>query len=370
MKRLKYVALIAVLLVDSAMCSDTLSPEDPSFRFERLLRSKLAAIESTKANATFFVDDIETGRSMIRKSGLWTDKEILNVCFWNGSENEKKAVIQSAAIWNTASRLQLSFTQRDGRARSCVRPEKSEIRISLSNADTSLTYEGGQDKNGNWSLIGRQSIFVPIGQDPKKQYDVTMNLPHVGGYLEVGDLKELNFTVRHEFGHALGLFHEFQSEVCTDWINIKKFADDNNWYGNSAKVNLEPLPTLTGKLKVEFTKIGPYDVNSVMQYNFPLVYYCERPPAPNPCKRSKDIETPSPDDIKTLVSAYGPTAKKTSPGPSKAFAGDSYKTMSGLYKKQYDFAQSANRDTAGAVATVKEALNSIERFSQGIVESN
>jgi len=72
------------------------------------------------------------------------------------------------------------------------------------------------------------------------------------------------------------------------------------------------------------TLAGPYDVLSLMQYNFRPNWWVVRPGQTNPCLRTVDVHLPSPGDKATLSAAYGaalPPPPSAAPAPTDAVTG-------------------------------------------------
>lgn len=301
-----FLAVVATIASFTCVASDRIRPNDPAQRLEVLINKGLEMTKSNFSPLAPHADAIYGARSIFLRAGQWTSKSVLNVCFWNGNLAEQQAVAKSALRWDGKSKLMLSLYSSRGVPRKCTSIDSGDIRIALSPAGLKDKYEYGQDPGGNWSLIGKQSTFVPQGKADSARYAITMNLPQVGSLLAMGNHAGLDFTVGHEFGHALGLLHEFQAGICMDWIDIKKFAADEGWYGPVAIRSLDPLPLLEGtRFEQEYGTKGSYDVDSIMQYNFPSQYYISRSSQANPCRRVMDVSAPSPGDFQTVVEMYG-----------------------------------------------------------------
>ncbi|MBB3119264.1 hypothetical protein [Pseudoduganella violacea] len=354
--------LAGMLLLCAASCqaSDSVLAANPAGVFERLILDAIAVADRNAEKSGFFAESIAAARSIAQNSALWTGDKI-SVCFWNGEEAARLAVAQSAQRWNKASRIALDLYEASGKTRRCVNAETADIRVSLNGQDAALRYFPGQERQGNWSLIGRQSNFPPVGEGRGVRYDVTVNLPEVLGKLALNDLDQLDFTVGHEFGHALGLLHEFQAEVCAGWIDIDTLASDQGWAKPDAALNLAPLTDLT----IRYQTVGAYDKFSIMQYNFAAKYYVQKPPEVNPCRRDKDVIAPSKGDFATLKELYGKPKGQVVAATQVLRV---YGGMAGLRDKllkRRQFALQNHPPVADALGEVQRALQRLEDLEQG-----
>ncbi len=305
--RIRYILLTAsYVLFSEALASDQIRPDSPAHRLEVLIKKGLDATSEDVTASSSSANGVLAGRSIFLEANVWTSKSVLNVCFWNGSLPEQIAVAESAVRWNGRARLNLSLYSSPGIPRTCTDIDSGDIRIALSPAGVEDKYEAGQYRYESWSLIGQQSDFVPYGKPETARYAITMNLPKTAEALASGNLAHLNFTVRHEFGHAFGLMHEFQAGQCVDWIDLQQFATDYNISGNDYMLNLEPLPLTAGtRFGRPYGVKGDYDIDSIMQYNFKDKYYILSETKINPCRRVKNVVEPSPGDYKTIAELYG-----------------------------------------------------------------
>lgn len=340
-------------------------PTDPSMRFEALIADGLAAIDEEKDNALYFTDTLIAARSLFDRAAAWTGSS-LRVCFWNGDSKMQRAVVDSASRWNGVAGISLDFTDKPPNIRQCKTSEDGDIRVSLVAKAGSAPYRSDQARWGNWSLVGRQSEFQPPGSPAGTRYAVTLNLPQVDLDFKAGDLTSAHFTIGHEFGHALGLLHEFQAAICKGWIDIKQMADDQGWVGDAASYSLDSLPDIADKFKISLGVAGPYDVDSIMQYNFKAKYYVSKPGQTNPCRRKENVSIPSKADIATLVAIYGPRA----PHAVQAASSPGIKTKTppdlrtALLKAQKT-AAGMNPGMSGAINRVVDKLRRLDDFVAG-----
>ncbi len=357
---------LAICFASSAMAfgHDLPKPADPSTKFEKLVAEGRKTIESNAQPALFFSGDVIEARSVYDRVSLWTSKTLLKVCFWNGDNAAQEAVAKSAERWNGIARMTISFSDDAGGIRQCSDVNAADIRISLVATDAKLSYEPGQARAGNWSLVGRQAEFVPNGKPAGARYAVTMNLPYTSINLQSGDLGTLDFTVGHEFGHALGMMHEFQVAKCSGWIDVKQMAKDEGWSGDAASYALDPFPSIAQKFKIDLGVSGEYDVKSIMQYNFLAKYYVHKPGRTNPCERTKDVAQPSTGDLATLVAMYGAPGTEAILSPADALATRSAEAISRL-RSGLRTASGMNPGMASALAETLAHIEKLQAFEQG-----
>lgn len=156
----------------------------------------------------------------------WAETQELRVCFYGGTDELRKKILNIAKTWIDHTNLRLSANSLAGLT--CRNKDDSEIRI-------------GFDEPGHWSYIGNDSI---------NEYLISNNLSSLNlSKFDKNPPPEPRFTgiVLHEWGHALAIHHEHQSpsggcETEYNWPLLYKYYETN--YGwNQAKVdnNLKPL---------------------------------------------------------------------------------------------------------------------------------
>jgi hypothetical protein len=258
--------------------------------------------------------DIINARSVLATALLWMPAN-LTVCFWNGTDPVKKVVSDFARDWAKAANISLSFDT-GGRFRECTNRNSADIRVAFGPGG-SHTFAQGQDPFGNWSQVGRQS---------RGSTDVSLNLFNVPSLVDAGIQDEAAFLVRHEFGHALGAMHEHQRQACADAFDLEAMARDLNWSMDLVRANVASF-TAADTDAFGLRGIGPYDPDSIMQYNFSPNWYKESVAGHlNPCLRITRIHELSPNDIAGVRTMYGPpvmAVAQTISAPPETRAGPS-----------------------------------------------
>ncbi|MBL4684616.1 MAG: outer membrane protein assembly factor BamD [Nannocystaceae bacterium] len=167
----------------------------------------------------------------------WPVGATLKVGFMDGSSEARKAVAQMAEVWTEHANLKWDF----------------HFGTAPANADILIRF----DAPGCTSALGTSSRMRAERGEP------SMNLCHMDGKLASPDFARV---VLHEFGHALGLYHEHQSPKASYSWNKDAVYQYYAAYGWSR-------PYVD---KWVFERISPnvvdasdYDPNSIMHYAFP-----------------------------------------------------------------------------------------------------
>jgi len=220
------------------------------------------------------IDDSEAARGVYSTIWVWPPTYTkLRVCFFGGPQLARQLIAQAAKEWESPD-MALTFDFGDmNDPRQCGADGRpNDIRVSF-------------DKPGYWSQLGQFSVTYT------KQEEASMNFQGLD-QIQPGQIYNDygNGTIRHEFGHALGLYHEHQSpdahcdqEFNWDFIYDYLKGPPNNWPKDQIDFNLRPLDTS----QVPGVMLTNFDNTSVMLYQFPDKYYLKGTssrcyiPAPN-----------------------------------------------------------------------------------------
>jgi hypothetical protein len=125
------------------------------------------------------------GRIAVERKKLWRPGRTLEIRFMDGSETQRRRVVEHALEWTRHANLRFDFGDH----------EHAQIRVSF-------TFEPG----GAWSAVGTDALHRPTFP----LHEPTMCL----GWLEdETDDNEYSRVVLHEFGHAIGCIHEHQTPL-------------------------------------------------------------------------------------------------------------------------------------------------------------
>jgi hypothetical protein len=243
------LASTALMTAGSAIVSaQALTQRDgmPAEQFKRVqqLRNSLGA-------------DDAASRGVYFKGTEWPPSyEKIKVCFFGGNKALRAKIAAIASEWMEANNaIKLDFGK--SKNRSC----------KTNGSGPEMQNRIGFSDPGYWSYVGVESVVY------RAQTESSMNFE---GFADV-PADQLNDyaigTIRHEFGHALGLQHEHQNPKSTcntdfDWDKIYTLLGegDNGWPKEQVDFNMRPLSG-EGLVATAFNKM------SVMLYAFPAQFY-------------------------------------------------------------------------------------------------
>jgi hypothetical protein len=164
---------------------------------------------------------------------LWENGSSVRFRFLDGEERVKAIVRTAIAQWTAHANL--TFIETDS--------AEAEVRISFK-------------EPGSWSFIGTDALGIP-SDSPTLNYGSLTSLADPGAAMQ---------NALHEFGHTLGLAHEFQSPFAGEIFNRQAVisfysGEPYNWDETTISRNVFD--------KVEYPGNREYDPFSIMNYAFP-----------------------------------------------------------------------------------------------------
>jgi hypothetical protein len=155
---------------------------------------------------------------VILESNKWIDGKTISVAFKGGTIELHEKIANVASQWSNYANIRFDFGRdpATGKFRSWSTDDagfQSDIRIAF-------------DARGYWSVVGTES------RDPKiiAPNEASMNFE---GF-DQGTPDSWEGTVRHEFGHSLGLEHEHQHPVLEcdwRWTDEEGYQDAKDKFG-------------------------------------------------------------------------------------------------------------------------------------------
>jgi hypothetical protein len=247
-------AVGAVIASTIALCSGA-SAQDMRALLDQVPQAYLKRVSDFE-KMLLSADSSDQARSVYFKGKLWAPSyKRLKVCFFGGSKELRAKIADVASEWMQADNsIKLDFG-------------KTKNRICKSDSGTEMQIRVSFNKAGWWSAVGQDSVvFFP-------QNEPSLNL---SGFADVApdalDAWSIS-TIRHEFGHALGLKHEHQNprakcEIEYNWKLIYELLSKppDNWTKETVDWNMRPI---SGDDLVA----SKFDKKSIMLYLFPAQFY-------------------------------------------------------------------------------------------------
>lgn len=210
---------------------------------------------------------------------LW-DTPVLQVSFKGGDVFLHENIANCAVEWCKYAAISLDFGYDEvlNQYRSWVPEDTSPIRVGFQAA-------------GYWSFVGTDSQDTQICSPG----EITLNLEKFDVQLP----QNWKTTVLHEFGHALGFYHEHQSPVSRcdfDWKTLYAYlaGPPNFWSKEKVDFNL-------GKMPAGGLTYSPHDKYSIMHYSFPDWMFLSGKASPCFVDENMDLST---EDIRMAGAAY------------------------------------------------------------------
>lgn len=219
-------------------------------------------------------------------TALWPNGSRLKVCFTQPASADLRARIATEAReWEKWANLHFDFAGGDGQ---CSAQGTEDIRIGFS-------------QPGSSSLIGRMSHMTTAR--------TTMNLGQFDDPKSAAAQDPATFRriVLHEFGHAIGLEHEFQSPTakCSDGLDWEKaraaYATHMKWSARQVDDNLRTIDD-SWRPPEERLRTTAFDRASIMQYSLPA--YVFKAGAADPCYTAQVNSVLSPTDKEFVGKLY------------------------------------------------------------------
>lgn len=183
------------------------------------------------------VDDHGAARGLTAvgaKNKFWPAGSVLKVGFSGGTTSQQSAVKTHAAKWSESANLTFSYPT--------VGPYDLRIAFSLGSA---------------WSYVGLDCKLV-------SQSSPTMNLGWIA-----------EDVILHEFGHSLGLLHEQQNPeagICWDEPVVIAALSGAPNYWSLQQIRFNVLD----KHPIANVITSPWDALSIMHYNIPASWTCNK----------------------------------------------------------------------------------------------
>ncbi|MDF2514823.1 MAG: hypothetical protein K0R59_119 [Sphingobacterium sp.] len=164
--------------------------------------------------------------SLGTKKVMWPQNHVIKIAFMNGTKERHDFVKEYTKVWDEL--INLSFSFQDSLP-------GSEIRIKFDpNSGSGSSYVGWNNNINRPDTLHTMILFGKLGANGLKKSPTEFELG----------------TLRHEFGHMLGLVHEqYRPDSDILWVDP-----------------MRPGGNVLDSIKFENYLKSPYDRNSIMHY--------------------------------------------------------------------------------------------------------
>ena len=192
---------------------------------------------------------------------LWSIGSTLRFRFLDGEERLRGIVREAIEIWSEHVNLKVDESSDDN----------AEVRISF-------------NQPGSWSYIGTDALGVSR-EEPTLNY----------GFLADLQGEQAMQTALHEFGHTLGLVHEFQNPQAGEIFNREAVV--SHFTGPPNHWPLEQIEHSMLRKVDAYPGSRPYDPQSIMNFEFPTALFV-------PGKETQPLKILSESDKSYVASLY------------------------------------------------------------------
>ena len=241
------------------VCVDRIVPDelisDRGVSHRRLLTAALRDLKKQRPREVFADLDpnqpLSPSRMALINAKKWQTGSVLKCRFLEGTKTQQAKAQAMAEKWEQYAKIDIQF----------VTTTDEQVRIA---------FTPGQ---GSWSAIGTDCLNAAYF--PK--HEPTMNFGWLTDDTNAGEWERV---VVHEFGHALGCIHEHQSpNEKLDW-NVQAVYDyfsgpPNYW----SKADIDH--NILQKYSAQGLTATPFDIHSIMLYQFPKELFNSGPGTPN-----------------------------------------------------------------------------------------